>query len=79
MSTRIEIMDGTYSDSKPLTHTRQTLKKHRGENMSMRGEIISREYNRMAFVQDNQGKEFACYAKDVQGHKDGEALNNEQK
>ena len=32
--------------------------------MSMRGEIISKEYNDMVFVHDNNGKEFACYARD---------------
>ena len=47
--------------------------------MSMRGEIISREYNKMVFVQDDKGKEFACYAKDVKDFKDGEALDNDQR
>lgn len=47
--------------------------------MSMRGEIISREYNNMVFVNDNNGKEFACYAKDVEGFQDGERLNDNQK
>ena len=47
--------------------------------MSMRGEIISREYNRMKFVKDNDGKEFVCYAKDVGEIEDGQSLNEEQK
>lgn len=47
--------------------------------MSMRGEIISREYNQMVFVNDNKGKQFACYAKDVENHRDGQKLNEEQK
>lgn len=47
--------------------------------MSMRGEIISREYNRMVFVHDDEGKEFACYAKDVENFEDGRKLNDRQK
>ena len=47
--------------------------------MSMRGGIISKEYNRMVFVHDNNGKEFACYAKDLQNFKDGETLTEHQK
>jgi hypothetical protein len=31
----------------------------------MRGEIISKEYQSMVFVHDKDGKEYACYAKDV--------------
>jgi len=27
----------------------------------MEGEIISREYDRMVFLSDNNGKEFGCY------------------
>ena len=46
--------------------------------MSMRGQIISKEYNRMVFVHDDSCKEFACYAKDVQGHKEGEPLSKDQ-
>lgn len=46
--------------------------------MSMRGEIISKEYNQMVFVHDNKRKEFACYARDVQGHQEGQALSKEQ-
>lgn len=46
--------------------------------MSMRGEIISREYNKMVFVHDNRGKEFACYLKDVKDHKEGDPLNKQQ-
>ena len=33
--------------------------------MSMRGEIISAEYNRMVWVHDKEGKEYACYARDL--------------
>ena len=40
--------------------------------MSMRGENISKEYQRMVWVQDDNGKEFACYAEDLrdQNHDD---------
>jgi len=31
----------------------------------MRGEIIAEEYNKMVWVRDENGREFACYAKDV--------------
>ena len=37
--------------------------------MSMRGEIISKEYQRMVWVKDETGKEFACYAQDVEDRK----------
>ncbi len=47
--------------------------------MSMRGDIISREYKNMEFVKDNNGKEFVCYTKDVKNHKEGDALSDEQK
>ena len=33
--------------------------------MSMRGDLISAEYQRMVWVKDDDGKEFACYADDV--------------
>ena len=33
--------------------------------MSMRGDNISREYQRMVWVKDENGKEFACYAEDL--------------
>jgi hypothetical protein len=32
--------------------------------MSMRGELISQEYQRMVWVKDDDGKEFAYYADD---------------
>jgi hypothetical protein len=47
--------------------------------MSMRGKIISKEYDSMVFVHDNKGKQFACYAKDLKNFKDGETLNEDQK
>lgn len=44
--------------------------------MSMRGEIISKEYQRMVFVQDADGKEYVCYFGDV---KDRNKLTKEEK
>ena len=46
--------------------------------MSMRGEIISKEYNRMKVVHDDNHKEYVCYAKDVKDFQEGEALNEQQ-
>lgn len=34
--------------------------------MSMRGELISREYNKMVFVKDDNGGEYVCYQEDLQ-------------
>ena len=36
----------------------------------MRGDIISKEFQRIEWVKDDNGKEFACYAEDVdrKGH-----------
>lgn len=47
--------------------------------MSMRGEIISREYNKMRFVQDKDGKEYVCYARDLKNFMKGQALNHNEK
>ena len=33
--------------------------------MSMRGEIISGEYQNMVFVRDDNGGEYVCYLKDL--------------
>jgi hypothetical protein len=44
--------------------------------MSMRGEMISKEYQRIVWVKDETGKEFACYAGDI---KDSKHLNDEVK
>jgi hypothetical protein len=35
--------------------------------MSMRGDIISAEYQKMVWVHDKNGKEYACYANDLSG------------
>ena len=34
--------------------------------MSMRGELISSEYQKMIWVKDENGKEYSCYADAVQ-------------
>ena len=34
--------------------------------MSMRGELISEEYQRMVWVRDDRGGEYVCYANDLE-------------
>lgn len=33
--------------------------------MSMRGKLISEEYQKMVWVRDDKGGEYVCYAKDL--------------
>ena len=33
--------------------------------MSMRGQLISEEYQNMVWVRDDNGAEYVCYAKDL--------------
>ncbi len=33
--------------------------------MSMRGDIISKEYQKMVWVHDDNGGEYVCYVKDL--------------
>ena len=47
--------------------------------MSMRGQIISREYKRMKWVQDKDGKEFACYQEDLKGYDSRKGLTEDQR
>ncbi len=48
--------------------------------MSMRGENISKEYQKMVWVHDKNGKEYACYAEDLKGKlKKKEDLTDEEK
>ncbi len=47
--------------------------------MSMRGELISKEYQRMVFVHDKDGKEYSCYANDVKGFDEKKGLSRDQK
>jgi len=44
--------------------------------MSMRGQIISKEYQNMVFVRDNNGGEYVCYAHDV---KDQQQVTEQEK
>lgn len=47
--------------------------------MSMRGQVISREYNSMTFVSDKNGKEYACYLKDLKGDTSNRELTDEER
>lgn len=47
--------------------------------MSMRGKIISEEYKKMVFIQDKDGKEYACYIDDLKSIKRKEDLTPEEK
>lgn len=47
--------------------------------MSMRGDIISEEYKKMVFIQDKDGKEYACYIDDLKQIKRKEDLTEEEK
>jgi len=47
--------------------------------MSMRGEKIAEEYNRMVWVRDKDGKEYACYIEDLKSLKKKEDLTEEEK
>ena len=46
--------------------------------MSMRGKIISKEYQRMVFVRDDKGGEYICYAKDLKNKDHVSASEKEQ-
>jgi len=47
--------------------------------MSMRGEKISEEYQKMVWVRDKEGKEYACYINDLKNIKKKEDLTDEEK
>lgn len=47
--------------------------------MSMRGEKISEEYQKMVWVRDKDGKEYACYIEDLKSIKKKEDLTDEEK
>jgi len=47
--------------------------------MSMRGQLISKEYQKMVFVQDKDGKEFSCYLDDVKDFDSRKGLTREQR
>lgn len=50
--------------------------KHGG---SMKGETISKEFQKMVWVQDKNGKEYACYIDDLKSIKKKEDLTEEEK
>ncbi|THB70899.1 MAG: hypothetical protein D6B25_19560 [Desulfobulbaceae bacterium] len=45
----------------------------------MRGENISKEYQKMVWIQDKDGKEYACYADDLKSLKKKEDMTDEEK
>jgi len=45
----------------------------------MRGEKISEEYQKMVWVRDKEGKEYACYINDLKSIKKKEDLTDEEK
>ena len=47
--------------------------------MSMRGDIISKEYQKMVWVRDKDGKEYACYADDLKSLKKKEDMTEDEK
>jgi hypothetical protein len=47
------------------------------EVMSMRGENISKEYQKMVWIQDKDGKEYACYIDDLKRIKKKEELTQQ--
>ncbi len=47
--------------------------------MSMRGQIIAEEYKSMAFVNDKNGKEYACYLQDLDGDPSNRELTEEER
>ena len=47
--------------------------------MSMRGENISKEYQRKVWIKDSEGKEYACYAEDLKSLKRKEDMTDEEK
>ena len=47
--------------------------------MSMRGEIISKVYQSMVFVHDKDGREYACYARDLVHNHNGDEITDREK
>ena len=73
------IMDGKTLELAIVDDTAKTKTQHRGDIMSMRGELISKEYQSMVFVHDKDGREFACYAKDLQNSQNGAEISDREK
>jgi len=47
--------------------------------MSMRGENISKEYQKMVWIRDKDGKEYACYIDDLKNVKKKDELTDEER
>ncbi len=45
----------------------------------MKGEVISKEFQKMVWVQDKDGKEYACYLESSKNIKKKEDLSEEEK
>jgi len=45
----------------------------------MKGEVISKEFQKLVWVQDKDGKEYACYIDDLKQIKKKEDLSEEEK
>lgn len=44
----------------------------------MKGEVISKEFQKMVWVQDKDGKEYACYIEDLKQIKKKEDLTEKE-
>ncbi len=44
----------------------------------MKGEVIAKEFNKMVWVSDKNGKEYACYIGDLNNIKRKEDLTDEE-
>lgn len=80
MPRRVEYTDGgtfdIFWDNKQLTLVHKNIQE---AVMSMRGELISKEYQKMVFIDDVDGKEYSCYQKDVSNFDEKKGLSSEQK
>lgn len=54
----------------------ERINRHPIKENAMRGQLISQEYNKMEWIRDENGKEYACYLDDV---KDKNHLTEEEK
>jgi hypothetical protein len=45
----------------------------------MKGEVISKEFQKMVWIKDKDGKEYACYIDDLKNIKKKEDLTEEEK
>jgi hypothetical protein len=45
----------------------------------MKGEVISKEFQKMVWIKDKEGKEYACYIDDLKNIKRKEDLTEEEK